>query len=594
KRYGDSMIRFPVVLLMVIILLAGAAGAQPDGQVVINSAEWVDVYSAIMYANFKGMPYNFVISEPHARVMTRYMDKNRDIRVIESDSVPYLVNYKGTLESSGYRVVEDTRSSGGKALNLKLAGELDIDNFIVVNDQYGYNAISAASYAVKSKSWVLIADRVNIDEVYGFLKERNAKKILIYGYVDRKVKEKLAEFNPEIIDKGNRFDDNLAIVRKYMELTPSEEAILTNGDFIEATIMSGQSPVIFIGAQTVPLQVIDYVKNSGIKGSTLIGNDLTNSGRVLKEAAGITIFIKFGQGRQVSGDFSLVEELDRFYLPRYELTLDVVSAQYNAATKKLEVIYRNGAKIGEFYKSSIGVLSNGERIVTVGDDAAQYIEAESDAGQAYDVDLTEYVRNGGITAQVTSEFGEAPNTLNMLLSKTVDVSIVSVEDISQIEVSGIKYNTNTKRIELTIINTGTVPCYVSPSVKVLIEGDEENLRLGNALPTGEGNKITPSLRVELTDADLADNPDVQIHLAYGERPNLLIKSLDTKQTLQVSRGIPLEIVLVAVISLIIILISVVVVQRRRKTTTKSVKCPECGKTLHTGARFCPSCGTEVK
>lgn len=586
------MVRCQVILLIGIILLAGVAGAQSDGQVVINSGDWVDVYSAIMYANFNGMPYNFAISEPHARAMTQYLDKSWDIHVIESDRVPYLVNYKGTLESNGYSVVEEIRSSGGKALNLQLAGELDINNFIVVNDQYGYNAISVASYAIKSKSWILFADRVNIDDVYDFLKDRDAKNVLIYGYMDRVVKDRLSEFNPEIIDEGNRFDDNIAIVRKYMEITPSEQAILTNGDFIEATIMSGQNPVIFIGAQTVPDQVINYVKISGIKGSILIGNDLTDSGRMLKESAGITIFIKFGQGRQVSGDFSLVEELDKFYLPRYELILDITSVQYNAATKKLEVVYRNDAKIGEFYKSSIGIHSGGERIVTVGDDVAQYIEAESDAGQAYDVDLTEYVRNGGITVQVTSEFGEAPKTLNMVFSKPIEVSMVSVEDISQMEISGLKYNTNTKRIELTVINTGTVEGYVTPSVTVLIEGDEETLRLGNALPVGVGEKISPSLRVELTDADLADNPEAQVNVAYGERPNLLIKSLDTTQTLEVSRGLPLEIIIVAAISLIII--SMVVVQRKRKTTTELVKCPQCGKSLNADAKFCPGCGTEVK
>jgi hypothetical protein len=349
-----------------------------------------------------------------------------------------------------------------------------------------------------------------------------------------------------------------------MEISPSEYAILTNGDFIEASIMSGESPVIFIGAQTVPAQVIDYVKSSNIKSSTLIGNDLTNSGKMLKEATDINIYIKFGQGRQVTGKMSLVEDLDKFYLPKYELTMDAASAQYNVATKKLEVIYRNDAKVSEFYKSSLGVFLNGKLITTVGDDAAQYIEAQSDSGQAYNADLTDYVRSGNITTQVSAEFGEAPKTLNLVLTKALDVVMVSKQDASEVDVSDLTYDTNTQRIKLTLVNMGKVPGFATPVVNVRINGVQESLRLGNSVSLASGGKNTTSLRVGLTSADLADNPDAAVRVVYGEHPVLLIKSLDKRLPLQVTSGINFELIVIGVISAIILLLAVMWYRRKNK------------------------------
>ena len=591
-----------LILLLLLILNTGYANAQQAGQVAINSADWGDVYSAVMYSNFNNIPYYFAISEPHARVIPQYLDRDLDVRLFESENVPYLVNYKNILEQGGLTVVDETKSTNGRELNLKLASELDINRFIIVDDQYGYNAISAAPYAAKSGSWVLFANRDNIDEINDFLSSRNVEKILIYGHVDRAVKDELNVFDPEIIDEGNRFDDNLAIVSRFMELSPTNSIILSNGEFIEGAIMSGDSPVIFIGANTVPAQVIEFVESNEIKGSTLIGNELVGSGQVLKEATGISVIVKFGQGRQVTGEMSLIEDLDKFYLPRYELSLDAVVARYNEATKQLEIIYRNDADIGEFFKSSVGIMAGDERVGTVGDDTAWYIEPNSDSGRVYDIDLTAYARSSDLSAVFTSEFGEAPESLNFLLTKILDITLISVEDDSKISVSGVSYDKGTQRLELTVVNTGSVPCYASPSITMLIEGDEEVLRLGNQIPIEAGEKQTVSIRVELTEADLADNPDVRIHVDYGERSEILLKNLDEILPLDVTSGISTGILL-AGFALLLIIAAAVVWSRRKTgagtvagtgTGVKPVICSNCGESIPGDAQFCPKCGSVVK
>ncbi len=585
------MAKHLILLLLVALLSTGAGIAYArEGQVVVNSADWVDVYSSVMYANLEGMPYYFVVDEPHARALPLYMNKEIEVHLVESDTIPYLPNYRSTLTDSGYKVVNETRSPGGRKLNLELARKLDTKKFIVVDDEYGYNAISVASYAARSKSWVLFANRNNIDEVYAFLSERNVESILIYGHVDRAVNEKLGEFNPEKIDNGNRFDDNIAIITKYLGIVQSKDLILTNGDFIEATIMSGESPVIFIGVDTVPPQVIEFLKSTQIRLGMVVGNDLISSAKVLKDSTGINVIIKFGQGRKNTGGTTLVEDLDKFYLPKYELTLDIAQAQYNEGSKQLELIYYNGAKIGEFFKTSVAIFADGKRVTTIGDETVQYIYAGSESGVAYSVDLTDYARTGNLSAQVSTEFGEAPGSLNLLLKKELPVSVISVQDSSEIKVSDLVYDTGTQRIKLLLENMGKVQVYANPDVKLLINGKEETLRLGNAIPLAAGEKSEPSLRVELSQADLADNPQAKVHVAYGERPRLLIKSLDNVYPLKLSgdKTVP---IIVAVASVIVLL--GIVIRQRSKTKVKTKPCANCNEAVPDGAKFCPKCGKEV-
>lgn len=585
-----------LTILLLYIMFTSVACAQPAGQVVINSADWVDVYSSIMYSNFIGIPYNFAISETHAMDMPVYMDKQPDVLLIESQKIPYITNYKQNLESNGFTIIEEIKSTDGSELNVKLAKELDINNFIIVSDQYGYHALSAAPYAIKSRSWVLFADKENIDSIYEFLTSRNVEKILIFGRVDRIVKDTLSEFDPEKIDEGNRFDNNLAMVRKYMEISPSDQAILTNGDFIEATLMSGDSPVIFIGGNNVPPQVIDYVRSSNIQGSIIIGSDLVNAAKILKDNTGISVFLKFGQGRKITGEMSGIEELDKFYLPRYELTLDVVSAQYNEATKQLEVIYRNDAMIGEFFKSSVGIFADGERIGTIGDDEPAYIESESNSGRVYDIDLSEYARKGSLTAKIFSEFGEATGSLNLMLTKDMDIGTVSINDNSKTEISKIEYNTRTQRIELTVMNTGDVDAYVSSSAILRIDGDEETIHIGNSVSIKAGEKQTISTRIELTEADLADNTQIKIHVTYGERSDILVNNIDYTLPLKVTGGIS-SILLIGGAVLLILLAAIVVPRRKTgnvKTAVTSVKCPKCNETIGADVKFCPNCGAGVE
>ena len=208
KRWVYFMKKFFLFVFMFIIFVQITCAAD---KVIINSEDWRDVYSGMLYTTLLGNPANFLVSDKHSTLILNAIPKGTSVRALSSKNSPFIVGYKAILEGEGYPSEEVIYNS----FNLELAKLLDVKNFIIVDDSYGYNAISVAPYAVVSDSYVLFADRNNIREIDSFLTGRNANKLLIYGYVDRQVKDTLAKYNPEIINKeGDRFANNIEIVKK--------------------------------------------------------------------------------------------------------------------------------------------------------------------------------------------------------------------------------------------------------------------------------------------------------------------------------------------------------------------------------------------
>ena len=85
----------------------------------------------------------------------------------------------------------------------------------------------------------------------------------------------------------------------------------------------------------------------------------------------------------------------------------------------------------------------------------------------------------------------------------------------------------TERLSVTLTNAGDVPCYVCPDVLLRISGREQSYRVvDDPLYLPAGGRESPSCRIDMTDADIADNQIVPVHVSYGEREKMLGKGLD--------------------------------------------------------------------
>lgn len=548
------------LLVIYFLLLLQSVFAQDFTHVISNSENWKDVYSAIHYANLKGAGSDFLVSTVHGNLILNNLNKQNKIRVITSKKTPYVFNYPDMIKAKGFADADEITVDEA---NLELISELeDINNFIVVGDSYGYNVVAVAPYAVLTKSWVFLANRLNIYDIDAILSKRAVEKIIIYGYVDREVRNILDKYNPEIIDTGDKFKDNIEIVKKYLEIKPAKQVVLTNGEFIEREIMSGAEPVLFTGRENVPDQIRDYLKNSNITVGVLIGNELVGAATNIRRSAGISVMVKFARGaRAQTSGIAAVEGLDLFPLPTPYLKLVLQSVKYNKVNSQLEVTYKSESNVPAYFKGVITLISGLEKI-KVGDIEPIFIAPGDFKTVIYSVNITSLEK---LKAEIFTLYGETPSALDRLLEEKVDVSVVEVIDKCRIDVKGISYNKQKKYFVIKTKNIAEVDCWVDVELKDLII-DNMKKTIGTEgstkIPAGKTKKII--VNQELTEEDIEKNPFVELIAYYGEKEDSLVNMFRGKFELKIEVITLLTYAIIALISIIIILIIIILIIKKRE------------------------------
>lgn len=572
------------IFALLFVALSSFPSVLGYDHVIINSADWRDVYSGSQYGNLIGTPNHFLVSTKHSTILLYSIPTTeKSILVLSSRERPFIVGYPDILRSRGYTQPEEIRSSN---LNLELLRRLqNVTRFIIVDDAYGYNAISVAPFSVVDRSYVIFANRNNIDDIIPVLTAKNPSKVLIYGQVDREVKDALAPLNPETINKGNRFDNNIEIVKRYIAIRPTKQAILTNGEFIEAGIMSGADPVVFLGRQNVPESVRNFIKEGDIEVGILIGNELVNSATFVRRTLGISVFVKFAQGaRQPTGAIATVEDLDRFPMPRYDLGLEITSIVYNKATGSLEVTYHNTVGMAEYFKSTV-TIRDGTSVKVAGDESPLFLDKNEYKTVVYRTDVDGNplnLQSDQLSGDVFTVFGESPISLENTYQKTFQIDIIDVLDDSQINITGLYYDKVDQQFLVRIENVGPKAAYVSVELlDLMINGQPITVGGDGAVLIPKGKDAYLPVIVEMADADFTDNPSVHVRAYYGERELSRIKITEATFPIQF-RSNYTRYVVYGVVALLILLLLFLLATKK--------KCKQCGHKNARGRKTCINCG----
>ena len=417
--------------LLFLIVLSPIFADDHYEHIIVNSQDWRDVYTAMQYGQLDGTPTNFLVSTKHSTILLYSIPTSKkNILVLSNRERPYVVGYEDILRSRGYETPTEVRSN---ALNLELLKRLqNVTRFIILDDAYGYNAISVAPFSVVDKSFIIFANENNIDDIVDILATKNPTSVLVYGQVDREVKDALTPFTPEFLNKGNRFDNNIEIVKRYLALRGTQQVILTNGEFIEAGIMSGADPVLFLGRQNVPDTIRMFIQESDIEVGILIGNELVSTATFVRRQLGISVFVKFAQGaRQPTGAIATVEDLDRFPMPRYDLGLEIINMVYNKATGYLEVTYHNTQNLATYFKSTI-TLHDGDAIRVTGDEGPVFLDKNEHKTVVYTGDIDGNLFNlqsSELSADAFTIFGESNTSLENTYQKSFSLEVIEILDV---------------------------------------------------------------------------------------------------------------------------------------------------------------------
>ncbi|MBD3164477.1 hypothetical protein GF323_04705 [Candidatus Woesearchaeota archaeon] len=570
------------LLFFLFSLLLVCSFAAAKEVVIINSKDWKDVYSGMMYGGFAGKAPRFLESEPHSTIILNAIPKEDSITILSSRKRPFVFGYESTIKNRGYQDVEERQFD---SLSLELAKDLeDINNFIITDYSYGYNSIAVAPYAAISKSYVLFADKTNIVEIENFLDERQPEELLIYGHVDREVTGALEKFEPEIINiDGDRFANNVEIVKKYVEKKPVGQVLMSNGEFIEASLMSGEYPTLFIGRNNVPDKVKEYVTNSDINTGVLIGNDLVGTATIVRRELGIATFVKFARSaRAPQGSIAQVEHLDIFEVPKISLSLNVSAVRYNKITRQVEITYRNNADVVTYFKGSY-TLIEGDNEQSFGDLEPVFIAANSFKTVVYDV---EPLLADEAELDYYTIYGESKNSLEFVLDGVIGVSTIEIQDDTKIQYDNVYYDKLKERFVVIIENIGKKKVYVDTEIiDIIIQGERITLSSEGVISIEPGKKGKAYLPVEMDEEDIEDNPTITVRSYYGERENALVKIIEGRFDLVIKEATLLTYLLTALIIILVILVLI--------TLTKK-KCPNCGHKNLRNRKKCKKCGVSLK
>jgi len=514
------MRRLIVVLLFASVLLPVPAQAV---HVVINSADWRDVYTGLVYAGLKGYDAVFLKSEYDLQdAMNRIPKISPDVILIESEDVPFMLNYEKELEKGGFRVQKVL--SGTVTANMALADDINASGFIVVGSAYGYDAISVASYAIATGSYVFLADG-NATAIADAIR-RKGGKVLTYGYLDPKVQAAFKEFNPQVIYEGDKYLDNMKIVEKFLQVSPTTQAYLTSGDFIEPSIFSKDYPTIFVGKDVVPEEVKNFIANH-IDIGVLVGNELFNAVTPMKDEIKKTkpfsLIIKFARGASAGGSVSYVMALDMFPVPSPATNISVTSVKYNLFTHQMEIVFRNNENTPTYFKSTIAILTDGARKRTLGDEKINFIGPLDTIGLGYDIDLTELINASMVLdVRIFTQYGAGVVSLTNIYEETFrDIDVFSAQDRSQGRFVSLVYNKAAGRFEAGVENIGDYPLFCRVELSFSADGKEYTAVSNGTVQVGAHGAAMVLVPYDI--GDLAGKvATVKAVMAYGERTEFLV------------------------------------------------------------------------
>ncbi|PIN89820.1 hypothetical protein COU60_02740 [Candidatus Pacearchaeota archaeon CG10_big_fil_rev_8_21_14_0_10_34_76] len=555
------MVLTSILFLFTFFSYVSAQSNEDFSYVISNSENWRDVYSTMHYANLLQKGNDFLVSTQHGNVLLLGISKSNEIRVISSNSQSFVVNYPLIIRNNGFA---DAHEINVRNANLELIEELsEINNFIIVGNIYGYNAIAVNPYALLTDSWVFMADKNNIAEIESILQNRDVNDVLIYGHVDREVRDALTGYDPKIISTGDRFKDNIEIVKEFLKIKEANQVTLTNGEFIEKGIMSDSYPILFTGKENVPSQIKDYLKESPFQVGVLVGSDLVGTATNIRRDTGMSVIVKFARGARVpSGAIAAVEGLDIFPVPNPVMALSLHSVKYNAANSELQVTYQSQSNIPIYLLGTITPIIDGTQMSRIGDEEPIFMAPEDFKTVIYP-DFQ--VSGEDLEANIFTLYGDTPSSLEKVLDATAKIERVNVIDNCDVDILNVKYSKPKDSFIVTLENTADADCWASVEIKdLVVDGLEKTIGSEGSENIKKGKKGKVIINEILANEDLDMNNFVDVIVYYGEREDSLVNTIRGTFELDIESISKVTIVLLIISLLIVGLIIFYVIKRRNE------------------------------
>lgn len=551
-----------LLLILLSVPLVMAVTVDDYDVIITNSGDWKDVYSGELFSKLHSIPSYYVTSEIQAQNIVNGLPLTYEsILLIESETRRISPTLERMLTSKGYQVTVMRKND----LSFSVVDDDEVDSLIVVDSSFPSNALAVAPYATATRSWVLFTGG-DEQKIIDFIDNKKPEKILLYGPVSSFLLSQMPE-DIKIINRGNRFDNNLALVDEFLLLTDTNQVLLSNGGFIEEGLFTHEFPVLLIGSSAPPRQVETYLAESDFKVGVVIGPETVPVAQLLKRRLESTyekemsMIVKLAQTSRDPAAVNELESLDLFAIPTPSVKIELGYVQYNLITGQLEILFSNTGDIGAYYYPTLTLQIDGETIVVEPSEDYYYLDNGQSETLLFPLKMQ---RSSDVSGNLVVVFGDSPSSFEYSVSKDInELDFVSVDDRSLLEVVDAIYSPKNNAFVLQVRNTGAVTSYIDLSlVDVIIGGQKVSFDSPKIYTVKPEQTVEIPIYVELSDVDINANSVVDYSGKYGQRQNALIKRLDGSIAVRVVTDYTLYIAVV--VALVLVLLILLGFKRRKK------------------------------
>ena len=521
--------------LLTLTFLLFLTSSLSRADIIANSQDWRDVYQVMIYSYYSNKTFHFVNNLGEAKILSMTLSKTKSQKIFESSKKSVVKDLKRFLQLRGFSNLKSETFEDYKTLQFELYRRVreKIEGFVVIHDDFGYDAISVTPYALRKRYWVLFYNKDIRDDIISLLNKNYDKPVMFYGeFLDRPWTE--IENYYMIIDEKTFFGNNLKLVKILLnEINTSRSWLVAcDGRYLGEGYLLQAMPIVFVEEDVKEL--IELMRESGVNLLEVIGPENVQFGQRVRDLSNRTIGVIIRTGRTFTGSPPLRGL--QFVLKQLPVTkpyadIKIEKVFYDPDSKRLVFIIKNDGNIATSYHlSGIGVFY-GDR---------EYFPPFSSRLHLLPSGIK-------IALPVYMELNETPDKVEVLMIygyefplKDTQQNLYNVTERkilinSSIKLLGAYYNYYDRKLYLQIKNDGEKPAYAFAEIYDFnLMGLNRTIFFGpTKLSPGEVKLL--GFDVYLNSTDISLNSVLNITLFFGDSMELTIEKVDYSVPIEIKK-----------------------------------------------------------
>ncbi len=334
-----------LIFLVLIVIVSSVVFAEE--YVVANSKDWKDVYLSSMYSAFNDREVVFFTDLIDSKLKTQGISQDSKIYIHESKNQPVVKNYKSYLKVNGYSNYEVLLYDDYSDLQEQLWEEYESESYLVLDPEYGVEALFLSAYAIQRDLAPVFLDENNKDQVFDIV--RNSDSIFVGHFPVRTISGFEGEKYVGWFDK-NMEDMSSKIGESYS----SEWGVITSpARVVPSTIVKDDPLFVFYGDVGETAQ---FIKNSGIERFEVIGGNMADIAKDIEKETGKDLKLLLRYGKTITNVQQLkgqVMDLDTIEFPYPIPGLQIVDVFYYPGMNTLAMTLENTGNTRVMFYSNL-------------------------------------------------------------------------------------------------------------------------------------------------------------------------------------------------------------------------------------------------